>query len=52
MFQVTCGSEWAKFSTLDEAKSFAEKTSWIQSLPADIRTPEGKILKIKVGNVP
>jgi len=52
MYFVTCGTERAKFDNIDDAKAFAQKESWIQSLMAEIRTPEGRVLKVKIGNTP
>lgn len=52
MFQVRCGNEVANFPTLNEAKAFAEKESWIQTLKAEIKTPDGKTIVVKIGNVP
>lgn len=48
MFQVRCGNEVANFQSLNEAKSFAEKESWIRAIKAEIRTPEGKTILVKV----
>lgn len=48
MFQVRCENEVANFATLNEAKSFAEKESWIRNASASITTPEGKTITIKV----
>lgn len=52
MFQVRCENEVANFATLNEAKSFAEKESWIRNVSAKIITPDGKTITVKVGNVP
>lgn len=52
MYRVRCGCDEALFETLEEARAYAEKESWIQSLEAVIRMPDGKTQKIKVGNVP
>lgn len=48
MFQVRCENEVANFATMNEAKAFAEKESWIRNASASITTPEGKIIKVKV----
>lgn len=48
MFQVRCENEVVNFPTLNEAKSFAEKESWIRNTSATITTPDGKTITIKV----
>jgi hypothetical protein len=51
-YVVTVGEQKQSFLTLNEAKSYAEKISWDLNLPAEIRCPDGRTLKVKVGNVP
>lgn len=52
MYRVRIGCDEAQFSTLEEARSFAEKESWVQDMKAEIRTPEGKTIAIKIGATP
>lgn len=49
MFQVRCENEVANFATMNEAKSFAEKESWLRSARAVIITPEGKTITVSIG---
>jgi len=51
-FRVHIGDEWHSFLTFEAAKAFAEKASWELALPAEIHSPNGKVTKVKVGNVP
>lgn len=52
MFRVRIGCEDAQFPTLEEARAFAEKESWVQDMKAEIRTPEGKTITVKIGATP
>jgi hypothetical protein len=48
MYQVTCYDDRANFSTLSEAKAYAEKASWIANQTAEIRCPDGKRITVDV----
>jgi hypothetical protein len=49
-FRVHIGSEWYSFLTFEEAKEFAQKSSWEKAATAEIHAPDGKVTKVTVGN--
>jgi hypothetical protein len=51
-FRVHIGNEWHSFLTFEEAKAFAQKSSWEKAATAEIHAPDGKVTKVTVGNAP
>ena len=52
MFRVIFGNDTAEFTTLAEARSYAEKESWMRDQTAEIRTPDGRRMDIQIRNTP
>lgn len=52
MFRVSFGKDTAEFATLAEAKSYAEKESWMRDQEAEIHTPEGRRINVQIRNTP
>lgn len=48
MFKVTIGKTTQTFDTMDDARAFAEKESYMQDTVAVIHTPAGQTVKVKV----
>jgi len=48
MFKVTIGKNTHSFDTMDAARAFAEKESYIQAAMAMIKTPAGHTVKVKI----
>lgn len=48
MFKVTIGNITESFATMDDARAFAQKESYIQATEAVIRTPAGQTVRVKV----
>jgi hypothetical protein len=48
MFKVTIGNATQSFATMDDARSFAQKESYIQDKEAVIKTPAGQTVRVKV----
>lgn len=48
MFTVTCGDNRLQFQTFAEAKAFAEKESWFQAMPAEIRDADGRAQVVRM----
>jgi len=50
MFRVCFGKDVSEFATLTEAKSFAEKESWMRDQEAAIKCPDGKTVSVQIRN--
>lgn len=48
MFTVTIGKTTQFFDTMDAARAFAQKESYIQATEAVIGTPAGQKVRVKV----
>jgi len=48
MYMVLCAQDVANFATLNEARAYAEKISWIENLASEIRCPDGKRITVNV----
>lgn len=48
MFKVTINNTTTAFDTMDAARAFAEKESYIQAAMAVIKTPAGQTVKVKI----
>lgn len=50
MFRVCFGNDTTEFASMIEAKSFAEKESWIRDQEATIFGPDGKRVSVQIRN--
>lgn len=48
MFKVTIANTTQSFATMDDARAFAQKESYIQAVEAVIKTPAGQTIRVKV----
>ena len=51
IYTVQISNEIAEFVSFFDAKAYAEKESWFSNLLALVRCPDGRTIKVKVGNV-